>query len=72
MTYVTMPWKRDIVAQKKKIKFLMLVSRFSPPLYCEDKTLYAWRDGQHNLPYSSRAVEVKNENMLIEISLQCD
>ena len=44
--------------QNKKIKFLMLV-----PLCCvtilKDKTLYARRDGQPNLPYSSRGIEVK-------------
>ena len=71
MTYVTMREKRDIVTQKK-IKCLMLVSRFNPPLYCvilNDKTLYVWRDGWPNLRYSSRAIEVKNEKALIEISL---
>ena len=50
----------------------MLVSRFNPLLYCvilKDKTLYVWRDGWPNLPYSSQAIEVKNEKALIEISL---
>ena len=68
-----MPWKRDLVAQNKKIEILMLVSRFNPPLRCvktlNDKTLYARRDGRPNLPYSSRAIEVKNEKTLIEVPL---
>ena len=41
----------------------MQVSRFNPPLRCvktlNAKTLYMRRDGQPNLPYSSRAIEVK-------------
>ena len=49
-TYVTVPEKRDLVAQNKKIEILMPVSRFNPPLCCvktlNDKTLYAWREGR--------------------------
>ena len=41
----------------------MLVNRFNPPLQCvktlNNKTMYAQTDGQPNLPYSSRAIEVK-------------
>ena len=51
----------------------MLVSRFNPPLRCvktlKAKTLYTWRDGRPNLPYSSRAIEVENEKTLIEVPL---
>ena len=51
----------------------MLVSRYSPPLHCvkilNNKTLYTRRDGWPNLPYSSRAIEVKNEETLIEVPL---
>ena len=38
-------------------------------LELKDKTLYAQRDGRPNLPYSSWAIEVKNEKMLIEVLL---
>ena len=72
-TCVTMPEKRDHVMQNKKIEILMLVNRFNPPLHCvqtlNNKTLYAQRDSWPNLPYSSRAIEVKNEKMLIEVPL---
>ena len=68
---VTVPEKRDFVAQNKKIE--MLVGRFNPPLFCakilKGKTLYAWMDGQPNLPYCSRAIEVKNEKTFIEVPL---
>ena len=51
----------------------MLESRFNPPLHCvktlNAKALYARRDGRPNLPYSSRAIEVKKENTLIEVPL---
>ena len=71
--YVTMPEKRDLVAQNKKIEFVILVGRINPPLSCvkilKDKTLYTRRDGRPNLPYSSRAMEVKNEKTLIEVPL---
>ena len=50
------PEKRDLVAQKKKIEFVMLMGRFKT---LKDKTLYARRDARPNLPYSSRAIEVK-------------
>ena len=70
---MTVPEKRDLVAQNKKIEILMLVGRFNPPLHCvktlNDKILYARRDGRPNLPYSSRAIEVKNEKTLIEVPL---
>ena len=49
----------------------MLVGGFNPPLCCvktlKDKTLYVRRAGRLNLPYSSRAIEVKNEKTLIEV-----
>ena len=65
-----MPEKRDLVTQNK---ILMLVSRYNPPLHfgktLNDKTLYACRDGQPNLPYSSRAIEIKKEKTLIEVTL---
>ena len=58
--YVTVPEKRDLVVQNKKIDILMLVNRFNPSLRCvkilNDKTLYARRDGWPNLRYSSRAI----------------
>ena len=70
---MTVPEKRDFVAQNKKMEILMLESRFNPPLRCvktlNDKTLYAQRDGWPNLPYSSQAIEVKNEKTLIEVPL---
>ena len=51
----------------------MLVGRFNPPLCCDkilkDKTLYSWRDSRPNIPYSSQAIEVKNEKTLIEVPL---
>ena len=60
----------------RKIKtsgILMLLGRFNPPLCCvkilKDKTLNAQRESQPNLPYSSRAIEVKYEEMLIEVLL---
>ena len=63
----------DLVAQNKKIEILMRVSRYNTPLRCvkilNDKTLYARREGRPNLPYSSRAIEVKNEKTLIEVTL---
>ena len=50
LQYVTVPEKRDFVAQNKKIEISMLVSRYNPPLRCvktlNNKTLYAWRDGR--------------------------
>ena len=68
---MTVPENRDHVAQNKKIKILMPVSRFNPPQWfvktLNAKTLYKRRDGQPNLPYSSQAIEVKNEKMLIEV-----
>ena len=70
---MTVPEKRDFVAQIKKIEFVILMGRFNPPLCCvkilKDKTLCAQRDGRPNLPYSSRAIEVKNEKILIEVPL---
>ena len=70
---MTVPEKRDLVAQIKKIEFVILMGIFNPPLCCvkilKDKMLYAWRAGWPNLPYSSRAIEVKNEKMLIEVPL---
>ena len=67
------PERRDLVAQNKNIEILMLVGTFNLPLCCvkvlKDKTLYARRDGRPNLPISSRAIEVKNEKILIEVSL---
>ena len=64
-----MPEKMDL----KKMEILMLVSRYNPPLRCvkklNDKTLYAQRDNWSNLPYSSKAIEVKNEKTLIEVPL---
>ena len=66
---MTVPEKRDLVAQNQKIEILMLVSSFNPPLRCvktlNAKILYAQRDGRPNLPFSSRAIEVKNEKTLI-------
>ena len=35
----------------------------------EKRDLVARRDGRPNLPYSSRAIEVKNEKTLIEVPL---
>ena len=71
--YVTMREKRDLVAQNKIIEILILVSRYNPPICCVKtlnyKTLYARRDCQPNLPYSSQAIEVKNEKTLIEVPL---
>ena len=68
--FVTVPEKRDLVVQNKEIEILMLVSRFNPPLRCvktlNAKTLYARRP---KLPYSSRAIEVRNEKTLIEVPL---
>ena len=65
--FVTAPEKRDLVAQNKKIEILL--SRFNPPLCCvitlNAKTLFARKDGRPSLPYSSRAIEVKNEKTLI-------
>ena len=70
---MTVPEKRDLVAQNKKIEILMLVSRFNSSLRCvktlNDKILYTRRDDQPNLPYSNRAIKVKNEKMLIEVPL---
>ena len=65
---MTVPEKRDLVAQNNKIEFFMLVGRFNPPLcgakILKVKTLYAWRDGRPNLPYSSRAIgSKKRENV---------
>ena len=61
---MTVPEKREFVAQNKKIEFVMLVGRFNPLLCCvkilKDKTLFTWRDGQPNLPYSSQTIEVKD------------
>ena len=70
---MTVPENRDLVTQNKKINILMPVNRFNPPL-CFDKTLnvktlYRRRDDQPNLPYSSQAIEVKSEKMLIEVPL---
>ena len=66
LTYVTVPEKRE-----KNREILMLVSRFNPPLrfvkILNDKTLYAQRDSQPNLPFSGRAIEVINEKTLIEV-----
>ena len=68
---MTVPVKSDLVAQNTKIEILMLVSRYNPPLCCvkilNDRTLYARRDGQPILPYSSRAIEVKNKKTLTEV-----
>ena len=68
LAYVTVPEKKDLVAQNKKIEFLFLVGRFYPPLCCviilKDKTLCARRAGRPNLPYSSRAIVVKNKKTL--------
>ena len=61
---MTVPEKRDLVAQNKKIEFAMLVGRFNPPLCCvkilKDKTLFTRRDGQPNLSYSSQTIEVND------------
>ena len=73
---MTVPEKRDLVMQNKNFKFLMLEGRFNPPLCCakrlKDKTLYARRAGRPNLPYSSRAIEVKYEKTLIEVRIRDD
>ena len=70
---MTVPEKMDLVMQNIKIEILMLVSRYNPPLCCvktlNDKTSYVRRDCRPNLPYSSRAIEVKSEKMLIEVPL---
>ena len=64
-SYVTVPEKRDLVAQNIKMEILMLVNRYNPSLHCvktlNAKTLYARRDGRPNLPYSSRAIELKKQ-----------
>ena len=68
---MTVPEKRDLAMQNKKIEFLMLVGRFNPPLCCvkilKDKTWYAWRADWPNLTYSSRAIENEKRNIKKEV-----
>ena len=54
LLYVTVPEKRDLVTQNKKIEIWMLVSRFNRPLHCvKTLNLCARRDGWPNFPFSS-------------------
>ena len=66
--YVTVPEKRTLSRKKKNRNFNSeSIQRCVKTL--NDKTLYARSDGRPNLPYSSRAIEVKNEKTLIKVQL---
>ena len=68
---LTVSEKRDLVGQNKKSEFLMLVGRLNPLQCCvkmqKNKTLNTRRDSRPDLPYCSRAIEVRSEKTLIEV-----
>ena len=72
---MTVPEKKGPCSRKiKKVEFLMLLGSFNPPLCCVKilRTKPCTHGVTGNLPYSSRAIEVKKNEETLKYHFQCD